>query len=260
MHPTFGSAVEGITLSAYFGNRVVQSTTSGGHLVAVKVKPRTFARSEAKMMGYASQQAGLKAPRVLGCYDVEGGVTTMVSDLVPGVSLDQVWHKMNAQQQESIKTQLKEQIRIFRTCTKPYIGRIDHELTRNFYDRLGISYMGPFDSEVEFDEWCLARLKTPISRMKWKYLVPYMRGSDSKRFVLTHGDLAAHNIMVNDGIITGIVDWEHSGFFPEYVEYAAATVICDFHEEWWKPVLKEILEPCGSQRLKFQGLVKDRGW
>lgn len=56
-----------------------------------------------------------------------------------------------------------------------------------------------------------------------------MRGTgrepSSKQFVLTHGDLAARNIMVDNesGRITEIVDWEYSGFFPEYMEYALAT-------------------------------------
>ncbi|KAH8813097.1 kinase-like domain-containing protein [Xylogone sp. PMI_703] len=212
------------------------------------------------MMHYASQQPGIKAPHVLGCYDVEPGITTMVSDLVPGVSLDQVWHQMTKVEQNSVKSQLKEQLASFRRCTQPHIGRINHQPTRNFYDRLKVTTMGPFDSEVEFDDWCLARVKSSLERVKWKYILPRIRGRDSKHFVLTHGDLAARNIMVKDGVVTGILDWEHAGFFPEYVEYAVALGICDGHEDWWKPVLKEILKPCDSRRLKFQALIKDRGW
>ncbi|RFU34691.1 hypothetical protein B7463_g1644, partial [Scytalidium lignicola] len=261
MSPKYTDAVQGTTIYDYFGNRVVQSIASNGRVVAVKVKPEVgFARSEAQMMEYASQQPGITAPHVLGCYDVDPGITTMVSDLVPGVSLDTVWHKMSKAQRDSIKTQLKEQISNFRRCTQPYIGRLDYQPTRNFYDRLKFNFMGPFDSEAEFDNWCLSRVKSPLARIKWKYLLPRMHRKVSKAFVLTHGDLAARNIMVKDGVITGILDWENAGFFPEYIECVLATEICDPHEDWWKPVLKEILGPCRSDRLTFQALVKDRGW
>lgn len=39
--------------------------------------------------------------------------------------------------------------------------------------------------------------------------------------VFTHGDLWDHNIMVNQGHITGIVDWEWAGWLPEYWEYTS---------------------------------------
>jgi hypothetical protein len=54
-----------------------------------------------------------------------------------------------------------------------------------------------------------------------------MRESSDSNFVLTHCDLSARNIMVEDDKITGILDWEHSGFFPKYMEYATAMEICD---------------------------------
>lgn len=120
--------------------------------------------------------------------------------------------------------------------------------------------MGPFDSEEEFDNWCLERVRSSFSRAVWKRLLPRMRDSSESNFVLTHCDLSARNIMVEDGKITGIVDWEHSGFFPKYMEYATAMEICDGHEDWWRPILKEILEPCGFLRQRFQAQVKNRGW
>ncbi|KAI9833944.1 MAG: hypothetical protein M1819_003453 [Sarea resinae] len=258
---SYRDAIIGRDIYEYFGNRVVESRASNGRIVAVKVNPRSRSvRAEAKMMDYVSRQPGLLAPHVLGCYNVESFITVMVSDLVPGVSLDQAWHQMSAQERKSIKAQLREQLRLFRTCTQNYIGRLDHQPTRNFYERLEKKKMGPFESEAEFDDWCLARIKSPTAHSIWKRLLPKMRGTDSKAFVLTHGDLAARNIMVQDGRITGIVDWEDGGFFPEYVEYALAMKICDGIEDWWVPVLKEVLQPCGWKRLKFQAMIKNRGY
>lgn len=100
----YENAVQGTgDLYSYFGNRVVESKTTAGNLVAVKVKPLgAFVRSEADMMNYASQQPGILAPRVLGCYDVEPEVIATVTQLIPGQSLDKVWHALNKSQRDSI--------------------------------------------------------------------------------------------------------------------------------------------------------------
>ena len=37
--------------------------------------------------------------------------------------------------------------------------------------------------------------------------------------VLTHNDMAPRNIMVHDGLLSGIIDWEYAGFYPVYYEY-----------------------------------------
>ncbi|RWA08939.1 hypothetical protein EKO27_g6170 [Xylaria grammica] len=43
----------------------------------------------------------------------------------------------------------------------------------------------------------------------------------SSKAVFTHGDIAPRNIMVNDSAsITGLIDWENSGWYPEYWEFA----------------------------------------
>ncbi|PYI12547.1 phosphotransferase family protein [Aspergillus sclerotiicarbonarius CBS 121057] len=256
----YRSIIQGTDIYENSGNRVVESRTTNGKLVAVKIKPKKwFRRSEAAMMQYASEN-GILAPRVLGCYNVKPNMTVTVTDRVPGESLDKVWHTLTKPQRESIQSQLQHQVQEFRKHTQPYIGRLGNIKTYNFFDRLHNNDMGPFASEEEFDEWCFARVKFPLQQAFWKRYLPKMRNKKPSKFVLTHGDLAARNIIVQDGRITGIVDWEYSGFFPEYMEYALATVIHDNIEEWWLPVLKKVLEPSGYLRSKFIATIKDRGW
>lgn len=46
---------------------------------------------------------------------------------------------------------------------------------------------------------------------------------DDHGVVFTHGDLAPRNIMVSDDAsITGIVDWEDAGWYPEHWELVKA--------------------------------------
>lgn len=44
--------------------------------------------------------------------------------------------------------------------------------------------MGPFESEEEFDNWCLERVRSSFSRAVWKRLLPRMRGSSDLNFVV----------------------------------------------------------------------------
>lgn len=43
--------------------------------------------------------------------------------------------------------------------------------------------------------------------------------ADSYATRFTHADLSPSNIMVKDGKITAIIDWEFAGWFPEYRGY-----------------------------------------
>jgi aminoglycoside phosphotransferase len=268
----FPDAAEGKEIYNYFGNRVLEHTTSTGAVLAVKVKPpNAMDRSEADMMQYAATNSIL-APKVRGVYDIitkKPIARVMVSERVPGVPLADVWLTLSAADQSAIKTQLRAQLARMRACTQPFIGRVGRQHTRNVYDRLHQTYCGPFADEAEFDKWCLARVaggSSSITRWKYERMVERERcdsSSSSSRgtaFVLTHGDLTPRNILVQGSVVTGIVDWERSGFFPAYAEYAFAMALCHSHEKWWLPVLEELLQPCSKQRLKFTRLAEDRGF
>lgn len=261
---TYADAVHGKEIYNFFGNRVLGHTTSTGAVLAIKVKPpEAMDRSEGDMMHYAATK-GILAPSVRGVYDIVTSkpiARVLISERVLGVSLDEAWPDLTDFQKENIKEQLRAQLSQMRKCTQPFIGRIGRQHTRNVYDHMLQTYCGPFDDEKAFDKWCLERVKgSPIIRWKWQRFLEKERRKSSAEFVLTHGDLTPRNILVQDGTITGIVDWEKSGFFPEYAEYAFAMVLCHGHEEWWIPVLKEVLQPCSEQRLEFTRLVESRGF
>lgn len=58
----------------------------------------------------------------------------------------------------------------------------------------------------------------------------------------THGDLRPQNIMVRAGSITGILDWELSGWYPEYWEFAKALYVWRWQSDW-VDYLMRALEP-----------------
>lgn len=62
--------------------------------------------------------------------------------------------------------------------------------------------------------------------------------------------------MVEGTKITGIIDWDAAGFFPEYAEYAFNMLLNQGMEDWWKPVLKELLTPCPKEICQLTELAQ----
>lgn len=82
----------------------------------------------------------------------------------------------------------------------------------------GYNPCGPFDNEDEYHNSMTG------GRLKW------LRSTYPKAFArphtsaFTHGDLLLGNILVDAGKFTGLIDWERSGFYPEYWENTKAAM------------------------------------
>ena len=75
----------------------------------------------------------------------------------------------------------------------------------------------------------------------------------SARSVFTHADIAPHNILVDDkGQITGILDWELAGWYPEYWEYA--NIMKPTNEMDWQAWM----DRTAPQRWDLSGIVAAR--
>ena len=72
-----------------------------------------------------------------------------------------------------------------------------------------------------------------------KYIVDKLAECHNHAITFTHGDLCQEHIMVNNGHVVAIVDWERAGWFPEYWEWVNAFTNCSFfRQEWGKPYHK----------------------
>jgi len=97
--------------------------------------------------------------------------------------------------------------------------------------RISSEPAGPFHDERELSE----SLRLGI--------LPNLVHRDNHKIVLAHGDLNMRNILVKDGRISGIVDWENAGWYPEYWEYTKCYFGVRLHKRW----LRMIDEVFGNQ-------------
>jgi hypothetical protein len=68
---------------------------------------------------------------------------------------------------------------------------------------------------------------------------------DTGEIKFTHADLDRLNIIipsVNPGCVV-IVDWQQSGWYPDYWEYCKALYTCWYEDEWRKDFIDKFLEP-----------------
>ncbi|KAI4128013.1 MAG: hypothetical protein LQ347_004359 [Umbilicaria vellea] len=89
-----------------------------------------------------------------------------------------------------------------------------------------------FKSEVEFNDYLL----TDVPENEHAKAMPVL--STPHRICFTHGDLNARNILIDRGRLSGIVDWENAGWFPEYWEYTKIHYI----NRWTNRYLHDVVE------------------
>lgn len=84
----------------------------------------------------------------------------------------------------------------------------------------------PYDkvADLNTNDWqlCVAQFQTPLIEMWWQ-----MNSTFSMYFVFfAHADLNPANVLIHNGRLSGFVDWEFAGWYPEHWEYTKACYIC----------------------------------
>jgi aminoglycoside phosphotransferase len=73
--------------------------------------------------------------------------------------------------------------------------------------------------------------------------------------VFTHADLNLRNILVDEmGKISGIVDWECAGWYPEYWEYTKMHFTVRSTTRWIADVVDQIF-PAYRDELKVENML-----
>lgn len=158
------------------------------------------------------------------------------TSFVPGIPLDRIWTDMKPLHKAKIKLQLETIFRELRALPIPseegYLEGGSPLLCKDTrrWTRTSSSII---ENETQFNEFLLTEAHGAPELID--FVRPCLR--DDHRIVMTHGDLSARNILVNnehDVKITGIIDWEYGGGYPEYWEYIKAlnTVFFNDWEDW----------------------------
>ncbi|GIC93484.1 uncharacterized protein Aud_009972 [Aspergillus udagawae] len=196
----------------------------------------------------AARRAGLPVPRVI-CYgehpDCPHAPVSILMTRVPGDELGQAYKTLSEEDRNSILQQLKGYLEAMRRWQNPVGGNRICSLigTAVRSVRIPNHLAGPFETEQEFNEYLLSPSWAGGFQSETEYKNALDRAKKmeqmSHRIVFTHGDLAHHNIMVQGGRITGFLDWEAAGWYPDYWDFTTALRFAppDF---WWYGFMMEL--------------------
>lgn len=174
-------------------------------------------------------------------------------DHVEGETLEDLWPTMSEDEKKSIARQLGRFISLMRSDGQQEvsIGSIDGPALdrRHFQDYTG----GPFTNEADFNAF-LFNLYPQTPRAIKENLAAMMRSDH--RICFTHGDLAPSNIIIKNGVIQALVDWELSGWYPEYYEYVKFFE-CLTNCKGWRDFANDVFEEAyGGELVVYQAMLQ----
>jgi len=173
--------------------------------------------AEVSAMRYLRSHTTIPIPRVWFSFKWNG-VDRIIMDRVPGTTLEAVWYDLSLEEKDGFIQQLADVVRQLRYLKSPFGEMICSAAGGAFMDhRIQLFRpVGPFANEEEFNEATLTYVPEP--RPSREELCHHIHHP----VVFTHNDFAIRNVMVKDGRVTGVIDWEGAGWFPAHWEYVKA--------------------------------------
>ena len=214
-------------------------------------------------MRLVKQHTSVPVPEVfLSSYEpgkgniAEPGKGVIGMSLIPGFILESIWDGLDECNKERICLEIWRMIAEWRQIPRP------PHLAHLYQCDGSPATTDPLLQDLEHPPQSLYTNKAVRVRIHQRYLRYYgERYADqlpgmlpqSKAFVFTHGDVAPRNTMVNEECrITGIIDWELAGWYPEYWEYAN-NMNPSRDKDW-----QSWMERTATQRWDLSGIVAAR--
>ena len=155
----------------------------------------------------------------------DGGVHVhhMVMEKIEGDPLYKVWVHLNRAGKERLVLQFVDYLHELRRITSPIIRSFEggalHDEHGDLFGRRNTA-QGPFSDNQSLWIALISDLQYSPSRTMQQALID-LRSimPHGLPAVLTHADLHQGNILVRNGNIVAIIDWEGAGFFPSWMEY-----------------------------------------
>ncbi|KGO41826.1 Aminoglycoside phosphotransferase [Penicillium expansum] len=173
-------------------------------------------RVEARALGMVEKFTQMPAPMAIDVLETPDASHLLMTQ-VPGRPIGQLLNTMTDKQVENDVTDIKQyvaelraipnEVSKFQICNSEGGGILDWRIPDSQSKKLRIQ------TETDFNNYLTAMMTDDARRHAAK------SHTASHAIVFTHRDLNPRNILARNGKITGIVDWENVGFFPEYWEY-----------------------------------------
>ncbi|KAJ9301513.1 hypothetical protein DTO271G3_1648 [Paecilomyces variotii] len=200
-------------------------------------------KREIETIAFIRRHTTIPTPEILNYQINSNNSSWFLMTRLRGTTLSSAWPNMNDHARTNTLSQLKSYLSQLRnlhpSSTQAQIGSYsgesayDHRLNNGFP-------IGPFDSVSEFHDFLVSSVKRcPRPELYLKYRQQF---SDDFGVHFAHADFSYDNIMVDEesGDVTGMIDWEMAGFWPEWWEYRKA-LFGGRCQRWWVDVVDQVM-------------------
>ncbi|KAF2245033.1 kinase-like protein [Trematosphaeria pertusa] len=194
-----------------------------------------------------ARSAGFPVPKIVSYgehLDAPHAPVSILMTRIPGKDLGdpELYEGMTDDDRESIFAELQCILQVMRKWPHPWgkeqICSVLGTAVRSV--RIPGHAVGPFESESEFNDHLFSSISGHSfeTREKFEETVGVAERLRKMRhpIVFTHGDLKHHNIMVLDGHISGFLDWESAGWYPDYWEFTTPLRFGP-RDFWWNELV-----------------------
>ncbi|PLB49701.1 kinase-like protein [Aspergillus steynii IBT 23096] len=239
------------------GNRGVWSL--GSNMILKDRGPGAPTR-EVENARFVEENTSIPVPTVVQSWNEDAtGRTFILLKRVPGEPLSAAWPKLSADQKDNIARQTAQYLQQLRSLQSNCLQALNGgPIYSNFLfpNRTSDVPHGPLasDEDLWLDMERSLQHIPEASRVRLRSRMP-----PATPYTFTHNDLINVNIMVDNGRLTGIIDWEWSGYFPVWCgedrewkallrkhmpDYSAA-------REFWRDYWYLCIDPSSEKALKF---------
>ncbi|KAL4993230.1 kinase-like domain-containing protein [Aspergillus recurvatus] len=229
----------------------------GSHLI-LKERSIRAPNFEAVNVQFLREETSIPVPTVVKDWEESDGSYFLLMERIPGAPLSSLWAGMTTDEKENIAKQTANyimQLRKLHSNKMQCLGDKPIYSAFLFPNGYGLPH-GPFSSDNDlWAEMELALEGVPDdARQQLRERMP-----SAAPYTFTHGDLASVNIMVENGNLAGILDWEASGYFPVWWEFTCAGIGLGQEDKEWKILLQKYMPDFSDARefwLDFYSLSK----
>lgn len=219
LHSTFKRKV------VRYGDKVIKSGTD-------------VRAAEAENMRFIAAHTTIPVPAVLDV-EVAGDVRTITMEHVAGERLDKVWNRLPQAQKHDVARQLRGMLEQLRGLRGDYVGTLGRgaAVDGRRFDLEG----GPFESEALFNRFLVSDVLASTPQIMRDMALRALRADHAVHF--SHCDFVPGNILVRDGQVVALLDWEDAGYYPEYWDFVK-TFKASGQRATWHNYVEEIFPQC----------------
>ena len=218
-------------------------------------------RIEEVLATKVAYDAGFPAPKIIN-YGYHPKVlhapVSILMTRLPGEELSTAYEKMDPVEQSSVTSELKLYLDAMRNWRSPWGGEricsISGTPIRSV--RVPSHIVGPCENEQAFFDYLIsAAWQGELSKEEYvelKETASKLPALKHHKIVFTHGDLKHHNILVYRGHVSGFLDWESAGWYPDYWDFTTATRFGGHPGYWWYELMLKMFGDGYLDELKAE--------